>query len=59
MKKFLKPKKSFHPKQRTKMLHPILIAVQKSPGNSMSDEENTRYSKQIQTKNQELYFKCI
>ena len=56
MKKFLKPKKSSHPKQRTKMLHPILIAVQKSPGNPMSDEENTRYSKQTQTKNQELYF---
>ena len=59
MKKFLKPKKSSHPKQRTKMLHPIWIAVQKSPGNPMSDEKNTRYSKQIQTKNQELYFKCI
>ena len=38
-------------------LHPILIAVQKLPGNPMSDEENTRYSKQIQTKNQELHYK--
>ena len=52
MKKILKPKKSSHPKQRTKMIHPILIAVQKLPGNPMSDEKNTRYSKQIQTKNQ-------
>ena len=48
MKKFLKPKKLSHSKQGTKMLHPILIAVQKSPGNPMSDEENTRYSKQTQ-----------
>ena len=59
MKKFLKPKKSSHPKQRTKVLHPILIAVQKSPGNPMSDEGNTRYSKQKQTKNRELHFKSI
>ena len=48
MKKFLKPKKLSHSKQGTKMLHPISIAVQKSPGNPMSDEENTRYSKQTQ-----------
>ena len=50
MKKFLKTKKSSHPKQGTKMLQPILIAVQKIPGNPMSDEENTSYSKQIQIK---------
>ena len=36
-----------------------LEAVQKIPGNHMSDEENTRYSKQTQTKNQELRFKSI
>ena len=34
----------------------ILIVVQKSPGNPMSDEENTRYSKE--TKKQDFILKA-
>ena len=49
--KVFETKKVVSPKQGTKMLQPILIAVQKIPGNPMSNEENTRYSKQTQRVN--------